>query len=83
MDIKSIKEFIEWSEGIPYIDIVEEFWVINGNELSYELAGDLEFNYSVEVNCGPLRKDGLVVVNCDNGCGETITMILLEENEIK
>jgi hypothetical protein len=29
------------------------------------------------------RKDGLVMVYTDNGCGDTVTMVFLESEEIK
>lgn len=82
MNIETIKEFIKWAEHIPYVEVIDSVWVINDNEVSWCLQPDLEFDYSSEINSEPVRKDGLVVINTDNGCGETVTLVFLASEEL-
>lgn len=85
MNIEMIKEFIEWAEDVPYVEVFEGVWQIGdeGYEVHFQLDSNMDFEYSVEVLAGNiLRKDGLVVMNIDNGCGETTTMVFLESEEV-
>ncbi len=86
MNIETIEKFLEWSEGTPYLEVYKGAWEIDECGVSYTVSDDFpedEWEYSAEVNGELLRKDGLVLVNVDNGCGETITMVFLESEEIK
>lgn len=80
MNIEMIKEFLEWAEHIPFLEVVEEPWSLVSGEVHW-IEDDCE--YSSETLGKPLRKDGIFIVNTDNGCGETITMVFLEEKEVK
>lgn len=86
MNIEMIKEFIEWSEDLPYVEVFEGVWQIDedGYNVHFQLDSNMDFEYSVEIlRGGIIRKDGLVVMNTDNGSGETITMVFLESEEVE
>lgn len=82
--LEDIKKIVEFTEGLIYVE-VEEFsnWELSDDEseMWYGLLEDGEWEYSCEVNA-VLRKDGLVFINVDTGCGDTITMVLDAENEV-
>lgn len=83
MNIKRIQELVEWSEQMVYLEVFEKAWQIRGDEVDWYLYPDMGFLYSSEIRGEILRKDGLVMVNIDNGCGETISMVFLESEEIR
>lgn len=84
MNIKMIKEFLEWVEDImPYLDVVEESWSLTSDCVICGIVDEDDYSYSAELRGDVLRKDGLVVMNTDNGCGETVTRVFLEEKEVK
>lgn len=83
MNIKRIQELVEWSEQMVYLEVFEKAWQIRDGELEWYLCPDMDFLYMGEIQGEPLRKDGLVMVNIDNGCGETISMVFLADQEIK
>jgi hypothetical protein len=83
MNIKRIQELVEWSEQMVYLEVFEKAWQIRDDEVDWYLCPDMDFLYSSEIQGEILRKDGLVMVNIDNGCGETVSMVFLESEEIK
>lgn len=83
MNIKRMQELIEWSEQLVYLEVFEKAWQVRDGEVDWYLCPDMDFLYSAEIQGAPLRKDGLVIVNIDNGCGETVSMVFLEDQEIK
>jgi hypothetical protein len=84
MNIETIEEFVKWAEGVPYLEVFKGAWLLSEDEdeISWELLPNIEFKYSSEVLIVH-RKEGLAIVNIDNGYGETITMVFLESEEIK
>lgn len=86
MDIQTVKDFTEWSEGFPFVEVHDtEKWQIVDNEIYWCYTGFLgdEWEYSSEVLESVLRKDGVVLVNIDNRCGGTITLVFLESMEVQ
>ena len=89
MNITTIKDFIKWAEDFPYLSVIESEWFIDAKEdyLHYEYdkeyLPEVDWVYSCLINGSPLRKDGLVLFNIDNGCGETITLIFIADKEVQ
>lgn len=78
-----IIKFIEWTNHLAYVEFIESEWQLCDGEVRWELLESGDFNYSLEViSHEPLYKDGLVLINTDNGCGETITLILEAGKEV-
>lgn len=86
MNIQTVKDFIEWSEGFAFVEVHDnERWCIDKYDVNWSSVDfpEDEWEYSSEVLESVLRKDGLVLVNTDNGCGVTITLVFLESMEVK
>ena len=75
-----VKSLVEELDHYPYVECVDQEWC----KVEYDVKwvnekGDL---YSSEYYQGVLSKDDCVIVNTDNGCGETVTMIFLKDKKL-
>lgn len=89
MNKQKLTELLEWFEGIAYVEYHPNCkwhyteYDVHWNSEDYQFSEDLDFEYSAELlRPSPLRKDGFVIMNVDNGCGDTITMIFDEDKEV-
>lgn len=86
MTKEDIVKFIEWADGMIYVDFIDSEWQIIGSDIFWDLLEDdgdeREWNYCVETRSDPLMKDGFMVVNGDTGCGETVTYIFEAHQEV-
>lgn len=84
MNQQSIIEHIKYLESQgALIQFYDKAWVIDEDEVLWELLPDMEFNYGSETRGRAIHDNGLVFVETDSGCGYTITMVFLESEEIK
>lgn len=84
MNKQTIKDFIEWSEHLAYVDYHEgvDWYLDEDTEVIYwdkyklpDEAGAEEYMYSSDTLYNILKKDGFLLVNTDTGGGETVTLI--------
>lgn len=67
------KRLLDKVDYISYMETVEGDWCTYDDEVYYESNNDV---YSGEVREGTHRQDDCTLINIDNGCGETITLVL-------
>jgi hypothetical protein len=87
---KEIKSLVDKIEGSLYIDVNECAWTMaDDGELYFNTDSNLEElycgngdTYSGEVIGSSWGQDDCVFFNVDNGCGETITHVFLENLEV-
>lgn len=76
MNKEIIKQFIEWTDNLVYVEFIEDDWQLCNGDVSWSLLDDGHFNYLAEVcRDSPLIKDGFVIMNVDTGYGEIVTYI--------
>lgn len=88
--IEMLKEAMSGLSDYIYMDICEKKFILNEREVSWNEDDNIEDlleheneTYSCEVKAILDDFDGYKVVNVDNGCGESITMLFNKENEVK
>lgn len=77
---EEVESLVKRLEYYPYMEAVKFHWCKNDDEFRWvDCYGDI---YSAEYNQGVLSREGCVIVNIDNGCGDTVTMVFLKEMEL-
>lgn len=90
MSIIKLKEILDEIDYPVLMEFVDSMWYQRPYEIYWndqENKDDLEngdgHTYSVEVLGGRKEHDGYLIVNADNGCGETITYFFNLSKEVK
>ena len=88
-NIQKLKDFIAAVDYPINIEVIEDFWFRDGDCITWNTAGNLEdlqqgdgFTYSAETKCCGTEFEGYLVVNADNGCGDSITYVLDLDKEL-
>lgn len=87
---KEIDGLLERLHHLPYMVTIDKRWCQSSDEFCWNTDNNLEDlenrdgnTYSTEITSTPFEDDGCIIVNGDNGCGDTITHVFLKENEVK
>ena len=90
MSIKALKKIIDEINLPLMVEIIEDIWyqscegvTWNTDNFKEDLENGDDNTYSVEVRGDSEKYDGYLVVNGDNGCGETITYFFNLSKEVK
>ena len=67
---------------LPYMETVEGEWCILDEDTLYYTDTSCKDVYGGEIREGIHQQDDCFIINTDNGCGETITMVCKSENQI-
>ena len=89
-DIKLLKSLFDKIDYPCYVQFVETVWTFDSEHVIFyntdDDQEDLENQdgetYSVDLREGWIKHDGYLVVNCGDGCGNTITHFFKLEKEI-
>lgn len=74
-----IEHFLKWAENSLFVDFFKDStWSYNGDEVVWEIEGT---EYISETLGEPLRKDGFFIIDTNNGCGQTVSLIFKESLE--
>ena len=77
---EKIKHLEEELDHYLYIETVEYDWCTYDNNVQWvNVEGEV---YSGEYNTGSLSRDDSVIINIDNGCGETVSMVFLKSKAL-
>lgn len=88
--IEVLKESLSELSDYVYIEICEKKFTLNDCEVCWNRDNNIEdlisgenetYSYSIKNILKDF--DGYKVINVDNGCGESITMLFNKNNEIK
>ena len=75
---KDIKSLLDKIDYLPYMESNEGNWCIfEGDTVYYENNNDV---YSGEIRESVHNQEDCTLINIDNGCGETITLVLNNKN---
>ena len=87
---KEVDSLLERLQYLPYMVTIDKMWYQSETEFCWNTDNNLEDlenrdgnSYSTEVLSVPFEEDGCIIVNGDNGCGETITYVFLKDKEVK
>lgn len=90
MSIKKLKEILDEIDYPVLMEIVDNHWFGSGHDILWngdDNIKDLEDGdgntYSTQLFEGTYEYDGYLVVNGDNGCGQTITYFFNLSKEVK
>lgn len=77
---EEVESLVKRLEYYPYMETVKGEWCKCDNEFRWV---DCYLNiYAAEYNQGVLSREGCVIVNTDNDCGDTVTMVFLKDKEL-
>ena len=91
MSIQKLKEVLDEIDYPVLMEIVDSVWSRNGDDEIYwnedDNMDDLESQdgntYSAEPFEGSFEYDGFLIVNGNNGCGQTITYMFNLDKEVE
>lgn len=90
MSVKALGEILDKIEYPVNVEIIDHIWyreygnfIWNTDDNEEHLLEEDGDTYSVEANMGDEEYDGYIVVNGDNGCGDTITFFFNKSKEVK
>lgn len=75
---KDIKSLLDRIDYLPYMETSEGNWCIfESDTVYYENNNDV---YSGEIREGVYNQEDCTLINIDNGCGETVTLVFNNKN---